>query len=79
MMNTINARVAIAAGAVSLYYYLQVLKNIYNAEPAAGFMPGRLPCAAMPAFAVPAGIVIAFGCASGWLPGRLSNVQNSSI
>jgi NADH-quinone oxidoreductase subunit N len=70
--------VAVAASAVSLYYYLQVLKQIYSAEAPVGSAPFRPPPAALLSIAALAGVVIAFGCAPGWLLGRLSIVQNSS-
>ena len=48
------------------------------AEPPAGATPFRPPGAALLSVTLPAGLVIAFGCAPGWLPGRLSPVLNSS-
>jgi NADH:ubiquinone oxidoreductase subunit 2 (subunit N) len=45
------ATLAVAAGAVALYYYLQVCKVIFIAVPAAGSMPGRPNCSPAPAFA----------------------------
>jgi NADH:ubiquinone oxidoreductase subunit 2 (subunit N) len=77
-MNTVSGTEAVAGSAIFLYYYAQVLNDIYSAEPAAGYMPVRPPWAAMLSIAALAGIVIAFACASGRLPGRLSIVQNSS-
>jgi NADH-quinone oxidoreductase subunit N len=70
--------VAVGASAVSLYYYLQVLKQIYTAEPPAGSVPFRPPYAALLSIAALACLVIAFGCAPGWLLGKLSVVLNSS-
>jgi len=70
--------VAVGASAVSLYYYLQVLKQIYAAEPPAGSKPFCPPYAALLPIALLAGLVIAFGCAPGWLLGQLSMVLNSS-
>jgi NADH-quinone oxidoreductase subunit N len=69
--------VAVGASAVSLYYYLQVLKQIYAAEPPAGSEPFRPSHAALLSIAVLAGFVIAFGCAPGWLLGKLSAALNS--
>jgi NADH-quinone oxidoreductase subunit N len=71
--------VAVAASAVSLYYYLQVLKQIYAADPPAGSTPLQAPSAALLPIALLAGIVIAFGCAPGWLLGKLSLVLNLSV
>jgi NADH-quinone oxidoreductase subunit N len=70
--------VAIGATAISLYYYLQVLKQIYSAEPPAGCAPFRPPLAALATVAALAGLVIAFGCAPGWLLENLANVSNTS-
>ncbi len=69
--------VAVAASAISLYYYLQVLKQIYTAEPPAGSKPFFPPQAALLPIMLLAGMVIAFGCAPGWLLGKLSLVLNS--
>ncbi len=70
--------VAVARQRVSLYYYLQVLKQIYADD--------RRPCGAhslrrmraLLPIALLAVLVIAFGCAPGWLLGKLSVVLNSS-
>ncbi len=70
--------VAVAASAVSLYYYLQVLKQIYAGEAPAGARPFRAPYAALVPIALLAGMVIAFGCAPGWLLGKLTLVLNTS-
>jgi NADH-quinone oxidoreductase subunit N len=70
---------AVSASAVSLYYYLQVLKRIYAADP-----PGNAPAVypsitkLIPIVAL-AVAVVAFGCAPGWLLGKLSAVINSSV
>lgn len=71
--------VAVGASAISLYYYLQVLKQIYTVEPAAEAKPFQPPHLALLSIALLAGIVIAFGCKPGWLLGKLSVVLNSSI
>jgi NADH-quinone oxidoreductase subunit N len=70
--------VAIAASAVSLYYYLQVLKQIYIAEPPAGSVSFRPSLIGLVPITLLAIIVITFGCAPGWLLGHLSHVINSS-
>ena len=70
--------VAVAASAVSLYYYLQVLKQIYTAEPAPEAKPFCPPRAALFSIALLAGLVIAFGCAPGWLLGTLATALKSS-
>jgi NADH-quinone oxidoreductase subunit N len=70
--------VAVGASAISLYYYLQVLKQIYATEPPAGSNPFPPSHAALLPIALLAGLVIAFGCAPGWLLGKLSIVLNSS-
>jgi NADH-quinone oxidoreductase subunit N len=70
--------VAVGASAISLYYYLQVLKQIYAVPPPAGAMPLRASRAALFPIALLAALVIVFGCAPGWLLGRLSAVLNSS-
>jgi NADH-quinone oxidoreductase subunit N len=71
--------VAVGASAISLYYYLQVLKQIYTAEPPPGSTPVCPPYAAMLSIALLAGLVIVFGCAPGWLLGKLSLVLNTSV
>jgi NADH-quinone oxidoreductase subunit N len=70
--------VAIGASAISLYYYLQVLKQIYAGDVPQGAAPFRPPRAALLPIVLLAGLVIAFGCAPGWLLGRLSIGLNSS-
>ena len=71
--------VAVGASAISLYYYLQVLKQIYTAEPPAGSTPVCPPYAALLSITLLAGLVIVFGCAPGWLLGKLSLVLNTSV
>jgi hypothetical protein len=62
---------------------LQTLKQIYGAGSPAGFPAGfsafRPISAALPAIALLAGPVIAFRCAPGRLPGKLSIDPNSSV
>ena len=70
--------VAVAASAISLYYYLQVLKQIYATDPPAGCAVFCPPHAALVSISLLAGLVIAFGCAPGWLLGKLSIVLTSS-
>ena len=71
--------VAVGASAISLYYYLQVLKQIYTAEPPPGSAPVCPPYATLLSVALLAGLVIVFGCAPGWLLGKLSLVLNTSV
>jgi NADH-quinone oxidoreductase subunit N len=69
---------AVAASAISLYYYLQVLKQIYTAEPspdAESFRPSQFALLPILLLAV---LVIAFGCAPAWLLGKLSIVLTTS-
>jgi NADH-quinone oxidoreductase subunit N len=70
--------VAVVASAISLYYYLQVLKQIYARDLPAGSAPFGPSQAALLPIALLAGLVIALGCAPGWLLGKLSIVLNSS-
>lgn len=70
--------VAVATSAISLYYYLQVLKQIYVGEVPAGVKPiFPSPVNLLPIVLL-ALLVIAFGCAPGWLLGKLALVLNSS-
>jgi len=70
--------VAVGASAISLYYYLQVLKQIYSGDLPAGSAPFRPSHASLLPIALLAGLVISFGCAPGWLLGKLSIVLASS-
>jgi NADH-quinone oxidoreductase subunit N len=54
---------AIAMSAVSLYYYLQVLKQIYVADVPAGAPELRAPVLSQIVLSVLAALVILFGCA----------------
>jgi len=54
---------AIATSAVSLYYYLQVLKRIYVADVPAGAGEFKTPCISKVALCILAALVILFGCA----------------
>jgi NADH-quinone oxidoreductase subunit N len=59
--------------AVSLYYYLQVLKQIYVADPPPGAKPLKLPWVSQIVLLVLAVLVILLGCAPGLLVGPLEN------
>jgi NADH-quinone oxidoreductase subunit N len=54
---------AIAMSAVSLYYYLQVLKRIYIADPPAGAGPIQTPIVSQVAICLIAFSVVLLGCA----------------
>jgi NADH-quinone oxidoreductase subunit N len=54
---------AIAMSAVSLYYYLQVLKRIYIADPPAGAGPIQVPIVSQVAICLIAFRVVLLGCA----------------
>jgi NADH-quinone oxidoreductase subunit N len=54
---------AIAMSAVSLYYYLQVLKRIYIADPPADVAPIHTPMVIQVAICLIAFIVVLLGCA----------------
>jgi NADH-quinone oxidoreductase subunit N len=70
--------VAVGASAISLYYYLQVLKQIYTAEPPGDSKPIGPAHGALLPIALLACVVIALGCAPGWLLGKLAVVLTSS-
>ena len=63
---------AVAASAVSLYYYLQILKQIYAADPSPSAVVLRPSLSAQLAIVLLAGLVIVLGCAPGLLLGILS-------
>lgn len=63
---------AIAMSAVSLYYYLQVLKQIYVANAPRDDEPLAVPMTTQVALGLMAGGVILFGCAPGLLVERLA-------
>jgi len=69
--------VAVAASAVSLYYYLQVVKQIYAAEPPPGLLQ-RPALSAQLAIALLAAAVIALGCAPSLLLSKLSTALQFS-
>jgi NADH-quinone oxidoreductase subunit N len=69
---------AVATSAISLYYYLQVLKQIYAVAPASA---AALPKPALPArlaIVLLAVIVIALGCAPDLLLGKISELLKSN-
>jgi NADH-quinone oxidoreductase subunit N len=63
---------ALALSAVSLYYYLQVLKRIYVVETPASAAPVRVPVVSQVTVAVVALSVVVLGCAPEWLIAKLS-------
>jgi len=63
--------VALALSAVSLYYYLQVLKQIYIAEPGQGRGAAPMPVLSQVAIVLLALAVVVLGCAPDLLMGRL--------
>jgi NADH-quinone oxidoreductase subunit N len=65
---------AIAMSAVSLYYYLQVLKQIYVAPVTAGALEIRIPLATRVVLVLLAAAVLILGCAPNLLLGRLLDV-----
>jgi NADH-quinone oxidoreductase subunit N len=64
---------ALALSAVSLYYYLQVLKQIYVAEPGQGTIAAPSPILRQVAIAVVALAVVVLGCAPNLLLGPLAS------
>jgi NADH-quinone oxidoreductase subunit N len=64
---------AIAMSAVSLYYYLRVLKYAFVAEDAAGAKPLAVSALTRITLWIIAALVILFGCAPGLLLGPLSH------
>jgi NADH-quinone oxidoreductase subunit N len=70
---------AVVASAVSFYYYLQVLKQIYTVEPTEDCQPLCQSWAALLSIALLAGLVIAFGCVPGLLLGKLPLVLKAAI
>jgi NADH-quinone oxidoreductase subunit N len=63
---------AIAMSAVSLYYYIQVLKQIYVAEPVAGSSTTRPPILGQVVVGLLAAVIVVLGCAPGLLLGKLN-------
>jgi NADH-quinone oxidoreductase subunit N len=68
---------AVAASAVSLYYYLQVLKQIYAVAPTASGAWPRPAISAQVAIVLLAAIVIVLGCAPDLLLGRITDLVKS--
>jgi NADH-quinone oxidoreductase subunit N len=64
---------AIAMSALSLYYYLQVLKQIYVADVPAGATELRVPVLSQVVLSLLAAGVILFGCAPNLLVGALQD------
>ena len=63
---------ALAMSAVSLYYYLQVLKQIYVADAPAGSAAIRTPVLTQLVLGLLAAAIIGFGCAPQLLIGLLT-------
>jgi len=72
--------VALALGlsAVSLYYYLQVLKQIYVADEPAGSAAASMPIVTQVVLVLVALAVIILGCVPGLLVGRLGEAVRSA-
>ncbi len=70
---------AIAMSAVSLYYYLQVLKQIYVAEPLADAPPLTPAFTTKVALLLLAATVVVLGCAPNLLVGKLLVIIKSSF
>jgi NADH-quinone oxidoreductase subunit N len=64
---------AVAMSAVSLYYYLQVLKQVYVAEGAADADPIHTSLVTRLVLWVLAGLVVLLGCAPGLLLNRIAS------
>jgi len=62
---------ALALSAVSLYYYLQVLKRIYVVEPAEVLPTSAIPVGSKVTLALVALAVVVLGCAPDWLITKL--------
>jgi NADH-quinone oxidoreductase subunit N len=69
---------AIAMSAVSLYYYLQVLKQIYVADAPAGGGRMPVPVISQVVLGLLAGLVFLFGCAPDLLVNRLVEALKSA-
>ncbi len=65
---------ALALSAVSLYYYLQVLKRIYVTDVPAGAGPLAAPVLSQVVLSLVALAVVVLGCAPGLLLGRLASI-----
>ena len=64
---------AIAMSAVSLYYYLQVLKQIYVEEGTKGTEATRIPALTQIVLVLLALLVLLLGCFPGWLVGVIQH------
>lgn len=69
---------AVAMSAVSLYYYLQVLKQIYVAPPAAGALALKVPALTQIVLILLAAGVVLFGCVPNLLLAPLMNAIQSA-
>jgi NADH-quinone oxidoreductase subunit N len=70
---------AIAMSAVSLYYYLQVLKRVYVVEPGADARPVNASVTLQTGLALAAAGVIILGCVPGLLLGRLATALAAAL
>ncbi len=70
---------AVAASAVSLYYYLKVLKQIYAVAQAPGSAWPRPALSASVAIVALAAIVIVLGCVPDLLLGKISELLKSAV
>jgi NADH-quinone oxidoreductase subunit N len=68
---------AVAASAVSLYYYLQVLKQIYAGQPAPSPAWTRPDVSAQVVIVLLAMMVIVLGCAPDLLLGKITELLKS--
>ena len=71
--------VAISASAISLYYYLQVLKQIYVADPPEQPAPLEVNAVATIAIVVLAAVVVFLGCLPDFALNKLSSAMASTI
>jgi NADH-quinone oxidoreductase subunit N len=69
---------AVATSAVSLYYYLQVLKQIYAFAPPASSMWPRPALSSRLAIVLLAAIVIVLGCVPNFLLGKISELLKAN-
>ena len=70
---------AIAMSAVSLYYYLKVLKRIYVADSPDDAVPIRAPIVSQIAICLLALSVVVLGCDPSLLLTRLRNARDSVV
>jgi NADH-quinone oxidoreductase subunit N len=69
---------AIAFSAVSLYYYLQVLKQIYVAEPAGSVRALPVPAVRQVALVLLALAVLGLGCAPNWFLAQVAGAVKAA-